>query len=180
MVFFAEENWRVSRTCAAGKFLRASACSMIQVARSSSATKTARRGCHSGWPTEAPPRQHFCTQSAPPGFVCWEPQPSSLIQPVRGAFFCCADSEPSARRPQINEKARTVRRLIIFSSSRAPQRAFRVVKSLLRIIPPSGGGANWPTSANEGRGRETRTHKTETTKAKRTPLPAYPRNHTPV
>src|SRR5260370_27884142 len=176
MVFFAEENWRVSRTCAAGKFLRASAFSMIQMARSSSATKTARRGFHSGWPTEAPPRQHFCTQSAPPGFVCWEPQPSSLIQPVRGAFFCCADSEPSARRPQINEKARTVRRLIIFSSSRAPQRAFRLVQSLLRIIPPSRGGVNCLTSGSEGRRRETRKQKLETGRAKRKQITRCARN----
>ena len=67
--------------------------------------------------TEAPPRQHFCTQSARPGFVCWAPQLSSLIQPAREAFFCCAESDLSAARPQTSNKTRTIQRLVIFSSS---------------------------------------------------------------
>src|SRR5882724_3916038 len=84
------------------------------MARSSPATKTARWGFHSGCPTEAPPRQHFCTQSARPGFVCSAPQASSLIQPAREAFFCCAESDPSATRPQTSNKTRTIQRLVIF------------------------------------------------------------------
>src|SRR5712692_238087 len=124
MVFFAESNWPASSTCAAGKSLTASGFSTIQMARSSSATKTARRGFHSGCPTEAPPRQHFCTQSGAPDFVCLAAQASSLIQPARDALFCCADSGPSATRLQPSKKIKTVRPLIIIiSSSCLPQLA---------------------------------------------------------
>src|SRR5260370_27807682 len=77
---------------------------------------TARWDFHSGCPTEAPPRQHFSPQSAPPAFVCLTPQPSSLIQPARDACFCCADSAPSATRPQTSKKTKTTRPLIILSS----------------------------------------------------------------
>src|SRR5260370_11879697 len=77
---------------------------------------TARWDLHSGCPTEAPPRQHFCTQSAPPAFVCLAPQPSSLIQPARDACFCFADSEPSTTIQQTSKKTKAIRPLIILAS----------------------------------------------------------------
>src|ERR1700720_1202854 len=112
MVFFAESNLPVTTTRAAGKFLTASGFSTIQIPRSSSATKTAGCGFHSGCPTEAPPRQHFCTQPAPPGFVCWVPQPSSRIQPARGASLGWAD-DLSGPRPQMSKRTKPIRPLII-------------------------------------------------------------------
>ena len=61
-------------------------------------------------------RLHFCTQSARPGLVCWVPQLSSLIQPVRDASVCCADTDPSTTRPQTSKKTKTIRFLIILAS----------------------------------------------------------------
>src|ERR1700676_3602883 len=117
IVFVAESNLPVSVTWAAGKSLTISGFSTIQIPRSSSATKTARCGFHSRCPTEAPPRQHFRTQSARPGLVCWVPQLSSLIQPARVASFCWADTDPSPREPQRTQETRAIRTLIIIRSS---------------------------------------------------------------
>jgi len=75
-----------------------------------------RWGFHSGCPIEAPPRQHFCTQSPRPGFVCCVPQLSSLIQPVRDASLCWAVTDPSAPSPQTSARTKTIPPLIIPSS----------------------------------------------------------------
>src|SRR5205807_9446411 len=68
--------------------------------------KTARCGFHAGCPTEAPSRQHFCSESARPPFARLATQHSSLLQPDRGAFS----------RPQPSKKTKMILPLVIFSS----------------------------------------------------------------
>jgi hypothetical protein len=51
------------------------------------------------------------------GLGVWAAQLSSLIQPARKAFFCCADSELSATRPQPAKKTKTTPPLVILSFS---------------------------------------------------------------